>query len=271
MGTVTGYTAAKMDELEAASVINGAIVSGHLHLIQRDSTVIDAGIVVGPTGATGPTGPSSITACTSSTRPTGGSLFAGLYIFETDTKLTYVWTGTAWSYRGGLIICTSSTRPSTPIQGLSIYETDTEKLLVRNALRWNPAWNMPWGLVSPVISNASGSSFSTTPVDISGGGVTFTAVTNRYYKITATVEAISSDVNGDMGHIQIFDTGIISHERHPADIVNTGGITLVFPKVYTAGSVTILVKGYRELGTGHVDFARVGLFVEDMGPNGAPV
>src|SRR5882672_3849200 len=34
--------------------------------------------------------------CTSSTRPTGGSRFTGQVIFETDTKLVWVWDGAAW-------------------------------------------------------------------------------------------------------------------------------------------------------------------------------
>ena len=38
--------------------------------------------------------------CTSSTRPTLG-LWAGMRIYETDTNREYVYTGSAWSYRGG--------------------------------------------------------------------------------------------------------------------------------------------------------------------------
>jgi hypothetical protein len=37
-----------------------------------------------------------ITVCTSGTRPTGTSLYAGKYIYETDTSRTLVYDGTGW-------------------------------------------------------------------------------------------------------------------------------------------------------------------------------
>jgi microcystin-dependent protein len=57
MATVTGLTAERMLEIEAASVVDGDVVSGNLILTKHDGTQINAGGVVGPTGATGPTGP----------------------------------------------------------------------------------------------------------------------------------------------------------------------------------------------------------------------
>lgn len=62
MATITGLTAARMLEIEDASIIDGEIVSGHLILTKHDGTTIDAGPVVGPPGPTGPTGPASISA-----------------------------------------------------------------------------------------------------------------------------------------------------------------------------------------------------------------
>lgn len=38
----------------------------------------------------------SVTVCTSATRPTGGDLYAGKVIFETDTKRMFVYDGAAW-------------------------------------------------------------------------------------------------------------------------------------------------------------------------------
>lgn len=57
MATVTGLTAARMLEIEAASVVDGEIVGDHLILTQHDGTPIDAGVVVGPQGDIGPVGP----------------------------------------------------------------------------------------------------------------------------------------------------------------------------------------------------------------------
>jgi microcystin-dependent protein len=61
MATVTGLTAARMAEIEGASVISGEIVADHLILTKFDGTTIDAGALpAGPTGPQGPSGVSSI-------------------------------------------------------------------------------------------------------------------------------------------------------------------------------------------------------------------
>lgn len=51
MATVTGLTAARMLEIEANSVVDGDVVSGNLILTKHDATTINAGSVIGPTGA----------------------------------------------------------------------------------------------------------------------------------------------------------------------------------------------------------------------------
>lgn len=47
MGTVTGLTAERMLEIEAASVVSGEVVAGELILTKHDATTIDAGYVAG--------------------------------------------------------------------------------------------------------------------------------------------------------------------------------------------------------------------------------
>lgn len=54
MATVTGFTAARMLAMEAATIVNGAVNgSGHLILTKHDASTVDAGAVIGPTGAPG--------------------------------------------------------------------------------------------------------------------------------------------------------------------------------------------------------------------------
>lgn len=60
MATVTGLTAERMLAIEAASVVDGAVVAGDLILTKHDGTQIDAGSVIGPAGPQGPQGLSSI-------------------------------------------------------------------------------------------------------------------------------------------------------------------------------------------------------------------
>jgi microcystin-dependent protein len=62
MATITGLTAARMQEIEAASVVDGDVVSGNLILTKHDGTQLDAGPVVGPAGPPGPTGPQGLSA-----------------------------------------------------------------------------------------------------------------------------------------------------------------------------------------------------------------
>lgn len=62
MATVTGFTAERMQQIEDESVVDGSIVGTHLNLVQRDGTVIDAGVVVGPQGVAGPQGPAGANA-----------------------------------------------------------------------------------------------------------------------------------------------------------------------------------------------------------------
>ena len=54
MGTITGLTAARMEEIEDASVVDGNVDgSGHLILTTHGGSDIDAGYVVGPVALTG--------------------------------------------------------------------------------------------------------------------------------------------------------------------------------------------------------------------------
>lgn len=55
MATITGLTAARMEAIEAASVVDGSVVGDNLILERFDTTTIDAGSVRGPTGSPGVT------------------------------------------------------------------------------------------------------------------------------------------------------------------------------------------------------------------------
>lgn len=60
MATVTGLTAARMKEIEDASVVDGEVRSGNLILTKHDGNEINAGSVIGPAGPQGPQGLSAI-------------------------------------------------------------------------------------------------------------------------------------------------------------------------------------------------------------------
>lgn len=56
MATVTGYTSARMKQIEDKAIINGTILGDNLILITYDGTEINAGNVRGPQGIQGPEG-----------------------------------------------------------------------------------------------------------------------------------------------------------------------------------------------------------------------
>lgn len=137
MATVTTYTAARMKAIEDASVVDGDVVGDNLILTRFDASTINAGNVRGPQGIQGIQGNANIVICTAATRPTGGALYEGLFIYETDTDRVYVYNGTEWVPRGSTVVCTSTTRPVTSVyDGMEIYETDTDRFYVYNGTTW---------------------------------------------------------------------------------------------------------------------------------------
>lgn len=100
MATVTGLTADRMLEIEAASVVDGEILAGHLILTKHDGSDIDAGSVIGPTGAQGDPGEGV---------PTGGT--AG-QVLTKDSGTDY---DTSWASLPAVGIGTSL--PGSPTNG----------------------------------------------------------------------------------------------------------------------------------------------------------
>ena len=78
-------------------------------------------------------------------------------------------------------VCTSSTRPAVPFEGQMIYETDTDKVLVWNGTAWYANWNTAWGLVGSASTTTSDTSITAEEVELT---VTWTAIANRYYKLS---------------------------------------------------------------------------------------
>lgn len=273
MATVTGYTAERMLEIENSTVVDGDVVGDDLVLLQRDGTPINAGSVRGPQGVAGPTGPTSIAVATSSTRPTGGSLFEGLGLHETDTKRFYIYDGTAWKYRGGIWICTSSTRPASPFAGLEIFETDTKKYYIYNGTAWSLPVNIPGGLVATggsvidqTIANSSGEFGSNITVP-------WTAVAGRQYKVTFHARAITSSVAQDTIDIKIKESSTVlgmcsatlptANGLAPCNIM----VPILSP---SAGAHSYQIVVSRPFGTGTGGFSAnaaypATLMIEDIG------
>jgi len=87
MATVTGITAARAAEIEAASIVDGEIIGDNLFLTRFDSTQIDAGVVKGDQGDPGPQGDPGVDGLSV---PAGGT--AGQRLVKlSSTDYDYAW------------------------------------------------------------------------------------------------------------------------------------------------------------------------------------
>lgn len=68
------------------------------------------------------------------------------------------------------VVCTSSTRPGTPFEGLEIYETDTDRIYIYDGSTW-------------VLHNVLSQWINYTPTLTQSGTVTKTVAYSRYHKV----------------------------------------------------------------------------------------
>lgn len=113
-----------------------------------------------------------------------------------------------------VVICTSSTRPSTPVDGQVIYETDKDRVLVYDG----SGWTYVSGLVGATVSgsaaipnaNTFNLAYSTETLDtdsmIAASGNTFTVPFSGTYALTIDVTA-PSDMNAGLGSNLILTAG----------------------------------------------------------------
>jgi hypothetical protein len=175
-----------------------------------------------------------------------------------------------------VIVCTSGTRPSSPIEGMVIYETDTDKLQIYTTATttWKPPWNLPWGCVGFATSTTSQGAFTAT-TDITGLTTTFTAVANRRYRTTANIN-LETSVSGDVAGANIlYGASVASYGQIRLSAGGASEAIHLLGYFTTSGSVTVKVVAGRSGGTGvlitqHSGTSPVYLIVEDIGPSAAP-
>ena len=145
-----------------------------------------------------------------------------------------------------------------------------------SAWRKGPGWNAPWGVVAR--NNGFGPATSTSGATETAvfTSASFTAVANRFYRVSisalitsTTIDPYGLRIRQDsttgtawfVGNIN-FGTGQLKLNVHPM-----GSSTL------TAGSHTFLLTLTRNSGTGTAQITgleSVNMVVEDIGPSGAP-
>lgn len=271
METVRVFTADRMQAIEDSAIVDGDVVGNNLILTRHDGATINAGNVRGPAGPTG----ASPLVVTSTTRPTTG-LFAGLVIWESDTGQTFMYTGSDWMSYEPMRICTSSTHPSSPFEGMQIYEKDTHKWLIWNGVYFSKPWNMGWGGVAG--AGVYGTYGTTeTPLSYNPGPVTFTNPGHRNYRIKLNA-GIYHGGNYGWQCLRIKRGGTTIRTLTPTNLQNPANddrCTCVdeYNDQPPTGPVTYTVTGQCYMGTATVDVGTQNsiLTVEDIGPWGNPI
>lgn len=219
--------------------------------------------------------------------PYGGSTITNLAIGTAQQGLSVNAGATApqWSFNGVVPIFASTAARDTaipsPTSGQAAYVdtgTSAEGLYFYNGTSWRPAaWNTPWGVVASA-SSTSNQTGITALADITFATVTWTAVSNRLYRITLAARLAQQTSNGVITvALQTGASGagteIFAH--------NSGGVATVAGNIAVAnlvtyqtgsGSISAHVRVATTAGTVDVGNATdKGWFVvEDIGPTGAP-
>lgn len=178
-----------------------------------------------------------------------------------------------------VIVCTSGTRPSSPIEGMTIYETDTDRLLVYTTATtgWQPPWNMPWGALGFAQVTTTQGSITTVETDLTSLAVTVSVPANRRLKVTGDT-AVVSTVSGDYADLRIKETTTQLNRCSMPLAVAGFGTTCHAEAIIagpSSGSHTYKLALQRTVGTGSLTSSPSAtdpayIHVEDIGPNGAP-
>lgn len=179
-----------------------------------------------------------------------------------------------------VIVCTSTTRPSSPPEGMTIYETDTDRLLVytTSTTGWTQPWNMPWGRLNSSTGTAT-TNIGTSYVDVNGLSVSWDAVQNRRYRITSNFTIVAprlgtSDCNVDARYVDgaTTETAAIRQTATIQICFNNMNLVELYSHTTASNSVSRKVQARVSATTGNelsLSYNRF-IVVDDMGPAGAP-
>jgi hypothetical protein len=148
-------------------------------------------------------------------------------------------------------VCTSSTRPTAPYEGQTIYETDTDLVRVWSGSAWVEVSSMLTKAPRGVIAFTSSASNTLTSEILTGLTTTFTAQAGRYYKISVSVYT-SSTASGDRLIIYVRTNGTTINRTADLTAANTlgyyniaSGFVVFNP---SAGSQEITVRFEKQAG-----------------------
>lgn len=171
-----------------------------------------------------------------------------------------------------VIVCTSGTRPGAPVEGMCIYETDTDRLLSYDGTTWTLPKNVAGGVLgyAQVTADQTG---ITSEVDLTGLSVPVTVGSNRRIRVTGQgIAGSTADQDGLLGRIKegAMNLGrwIQADTSHPVNpfILSSGSVILT----PSAGAHTYKLSLTRYRGTGSASLTAnpeypASILVEDIG------
>ena len=175
------------------------------------------------------------------------------------------------------VIVTTAAHTSLPtaVEGMMIYETDTDKLLQYTTATtgWQPPWNLPWGPPVPSVLVNAGPTSGTTVLTC-GTLASFTPPANRRFRAYFNSSLTFGTANADIFDTLFKDNGVaiansFQNSIHTASQYEGGCWSISTEFTLTAAAHVMTYTVGRASGTG-VATIRGTFGIEDIGPSAAP-
>jgi len=183
--------------------------------------------------------------------------------------------------QGVMYFATTAARDAalTAEDGMTVYigsNDADEGLYTYNGSGWDRPWNMPWGIVHYGFDTTHRTTTGATYVDASTATWTGTPKANRLYKLTAYAGLQLTSVTAGYARVAIRDaSNNVQNFRDIYTELTTAPTSVVIEDYFTTTAVSTTRKvSIASPGTGTHQLlnasAALRMFIEDMGPAGAP-
>lgn len=180
-------------------------------------------------------------------------------------------------------VYTSTTRPTVPFIGETIFESDTGRVMVYygTTIGWQPMWIYDWGEIAEVESTTT-FTMAPTVADVPGMSITWTTILNRVYIPSAWTAArhfsgnasgvswnFSDELNNVLGTITEGGSGW----GFGAANTQSGRFAQLPIILGTGGSKTVKLRAVAGAATGELTASatmKIALHIRDCGPSGLP-
>lgn len=174
---------------------------------------------------------------------------------------------------GGIQAVLSTGHPGSPTEGLTIWETDNDKVLMYDGTTWTLPKNIAGGELGYAETATPLTGVVATIVDVPGVSVTVNPLPNRKVELAVFVPAIFSTVTNDSMNVMIREGAtilqIMTLMVHQITTYEAGG-TMSLRLTPSAGAHTYKVSAQRAAGTGTMQITaaanqKISILAKDIG------